>query len=36
MRALLSANALVLLFLGLLPQTLMGWCLEAVQSLRIL
>jgi len=36
MRALLSANALVLLFLGLLPQTLMGWCLDAVQSLRIL
>ena len=36
MRALLSANALVLLLLGLLPQTLMGWCLDAVQSLRIL
>jgi NADH-quinone oxidoreductase subunit N len=36
MRALLSANALILLFLGLLPQTLMGWCLDAVQSLRIL
>jgi NADH-quinone oxidoreductase subunit N len=36
MRALLSANALILLFLGILPQTLMGWCLDAVQSLRIL
>jgi NADH-quinone oxidoreductase subunit N len=36
MRALLSANALLLLALGLLPQPLMSWCLEAVQSLRIL
>ena len=36
MRALLSANALILLFLGILPQTLMGWCLDAVQSLRVL
>ncbi len=36
MRALLSANALLLLLLGLLPQSLMAWCLAAVQSLRML
>src|SRR5258708_6626899 len=36
MRVLLSANGLILLFLGILPQTLMGWCLDAVQSLRVL
>jgi NADH-quinone oxidoreductase subunit N len=35
MRALLSINGIALLFLGILPQTLMNWCLEAVQSLRI-
>jgi NADH-quinone oxidoreductase subunit N len=35
MRALLSANALLLLVLGILPQTLMAWCLEAIQALRI-
>jgi NADH-quinone oxidoreductase subunit N len=34
MRALLSANGLILLFLGILPQTLMGWCLDAIQSLK--
>jgi hypothetical protein len=36
MRWLLSANGLALLFLGILPQALMSWCLAAVQSLKIL
>src|SRR5258706_13350471 len=36
MRLLLSVNGLLLLVLGILPQTLMGWCLDAVQSLRVL
>ncbi|MBV8031224.1 MAG: NADH-quinone oxidoreductase subunit NuoN [Betaproteobacteria bacterium] len=36
MRVLLSANALALLVLGILPGGLMRWCFEAVQALRIL
>ncbi len=36
MRFLLSANALVLLVIGLVPGWLMTWCLEAVQALRVL
>jgi len=35
MRAILSLNAIALLVLGLLPQPLMSWCLEAVQLLRV-
>ncbi len=35
MRAVLSANAVLLLVIGILPQTLMTWCLEAVRLLRI-
>ena len=35
MRALLSANALALLVLGLFPNLLMAWCLDAVNLLRI-
>ena len=34
MRALISANGLALLVLGLFPQWLMTYCVEAVQSLR--
>jgi NADH-quinone oxidoreductase subunit N len=36
MRALLSLNGLLLLIVGILPQTLMTWCLEAIKSLRII
>jgi NADH-quinone oxidoreductase subunit N len=35
MRAVLSVNGLLLLVLGVLPQGLMAWALEAVQLLRI-
>ncbi len=35
MRVLLSANGLLLLVLGILPQWLMALCLQAMQSLRI-